>query len=97
MEIKFESKGMTKKRIKLLKNLDLPENTKFSLEHYIEQLELYTKQATQLQSRAHAMVMKSKYINDYKIINTNPGIGPVVAGCFVLKLVISKDSLQEKS
>ncbi len=83
-EIKFSKSGITKQRIKELKELDLPENTKFALEQYIEQLELYNKQATQLASRSHSMVMKSKHVNAYKIINTIPGLGPIVSSmlCF---------------
>jgi hypothetical protein len=50
-EIKMIQTGLTKAKIEELSNLDLPEHTKFTLDQYIDQLELFNKQRTQLQSR----------------------------------------------
>jgi transposase len=83
-EIKMTQVGLTKRKIEELRNLNLPEHTKFALDQYIDQLELFNKQRTQLQSRAHCAVMNSQYVNTYKIINTIPGLGEVTASmlCF---------------
>ena len=83
-EIKMTRIGLTKAQIEELRNLNLPEHTKFSLEQYIDQLELFNKQRTQLQSRAHSAVVNSTYVNTYKIINTIPGLGPLTSAmlCF---------------
>lgn len=83
-EIQFSSQGLTKKKIEELKKLELPENTKLSLSIYLENLELIIKQASQLQSKVHTVALNSKYANNYKIITTVPGIGPITGAmlCF---------------
>lgn len=83
-EITFTSKGLTREKIEEIKKYVLPENTKFSLELYIENLELILKQASKLQNMAHSIALNSRYANNYKIITTIPGIGPITGAllCF---------------
>jgi transposase len=83
-EIKTTQVGLTKAKIKELRELDLPEHTKFTLEQYFDQLDLFNKQRNQLQSRAHSAAMNSPYMDTYKIINTIPGLGPIISAmlCF---------------
>jgi hypothetical protein len=45
-EIIFLQTGLTKQKTEELKNLEIPEHTKFALNQYIEQLELYNKQSS---------------------------------------------------
>jgi transposase len=83
-EIKFTSQGLTREKIEEIKNYDLPVNTKISIELYLETLELILRQTAKLQSRAHTIALNSKYANNYKIITTIPGIGPLTGAllCF---------------
>jgi len=78
-EIKFSSVGLTKNKITELRNLDLPINTKFVLGQYIDQLELFNSQQKKLQDLANSQVKESIYKNTYRILNTVPGIGPIVS------------------
>ena len=83
-EIKFINTGLTKLKLKELRKIELPENTKYSLNIYLDQLELYTKQSSDLAKRAHLMANKSIFSNTYNIIKTVPGIGPIIGAliCF---------------
>ena len=83
-EVKVSKIGLSKKSIEEIRALELPEHIKFSIDLYLEQLELLIKQSNLLQSRAHSIAQKSTYANTYTIINTIPGIGPVIASvlCF---------------
>ena len=66
-EIKFIKSGFTKQKIQDIKDIDLPENTRFSLDQYIEQFELLLKQANLLTSKAHSAIMNSKYANSHNL------------------------------
>jgi len=83
-EIKFTSQGLTKEKIEEIKNYDLPENTKLSISIYLENLELIIKQASQLLNRVHSVALNSKYSDNYKILTTIPGVGPITGAmlCF---------------
>jgi len=83
-EIHFSNSGITKKRIEKLKQFDLPENTKYTLLLYFDQLELLIRQAALLEKKAAQLAINSEYSNSFKVLNTIPGIGSIISSllCF---------------
>jgi transposase len=85
IEITIEGKIPTKKDIRKLRDLSIPENIAVSLKSYLDLLELLWEQHQHLRNTLRKMTKKEKYKKTYDIVHSAPGIGWFTAIRLVLE------------
>jgi transposase len=83
--VKFAGKIPTKKDIRKLREMSIPEMITLSLKSYLDLLELLWEQQQQLRNTLRQMAKKEKYKKTYDIVHSAPGIGWFTAIRLVLE------------
>jgi transposase len=78
------SHGLTRKTRIQLVGLELPEAIRFTVDSLVEEADFFRMKMREFEKRAHQVCQEPKYYQRYQIVQSVPGMGPVIAAalCF---------------
>lgn len=75
----FPVKGLTKAHIEQIRNIKLGPNIKFCIDLHLRELEFLDSQLNELNCEIRTAVRASRHQNKNLLLQTMPGIGPIIA------------------
>jgi transposase len=78
-KICFDEPRLTKKLVHFLSNLDVGETTQLLVNSYIQEIEVLDVQIKKFQQEYLKIGQQEKYSNNYGLLLTIPGVGPLTA------------------
>lgn len=78
--------GWSKKKAKIVENLDLPSNIQLSLRLYVRQVEFFETQIKFLEAQTKEVALSPPYQKTYERLQSVPGIGALTAAVLAFEL-----------